>query len=128
MNTTPISTQKSIDMKNNGSLLLIALIFIFIFSSCKKEDELIKVQGSVLQNYSGSSLQDVNVVLQGKGVASGVYSSGYETIVSSVTSSSGSFSMQFEKKPYSEYRFILSKENYFTEYLVVPSSDRKSVV
>lgn len=94
----------------------------FLISSCKKDPDMVKVNGTVIENYVGGAISGASIVLQGKGVNTGIYSTGFSDLASTTSDASGSFSLEFEKKPYSEYRFIISKPNYFSEFVNVAST------
>lgn len=107
-------------MKILFSVLMIALLLL---GSCKKDPDMIEVRGTIVENYVGGNIGSASVVIQGKGVNTGIYSTGFTDLATTTSNADGSFFLEFEKKPYSEYRIIVSKSNYFPELVNVSSSE-----
>lgn len=94
-------------------LLFITLLFVCI--ACNKDKKnIIKLEGKVNDPNTNEYVEGASVVLSGSKLSSGgIFSSGYEDIVSMTTDASGTFSCEFKEDKYSGYRIIISKDHYF---------------
>ena len=104
---------------------LLLLVFPLIMTSCKKDEEVIKLtfRGVVVDPVANSSISDVNVVLRGQAIEGGVWSSAYTTLGSTTTDGSGSFSFTYDKANYVEYRLEVNKANHFNNEFTINGDD-----
>jgi hypothetical protein len=82
--------------------------------SCKKDNNLI-IKGKVYDPNLKKYLSEVNIILKGNGVVSGVYTQGFQQIASVVTDIDGCFSVEIEKDRSDKFILIFSKDSYFSK-------------
>jgi hypothetical protein len=104
------------------SLLLVSILFICF--SCKKNKNIIQVEGTVFDPNTNEYVANVNVVLSASKLSSGgIFSSGYEDIATMTTDASGTFSCEFKEEKFSGYQIRISKEHYFELVKELTTSD-----
>lgn len=92
-------------------------------AACKKDNNTIRVEGTVSDATSGTALEGVKVVFSGSKITDGVFNAGYQEIGTSTTDAAGLFTFDAAEERTSGYRFNLSKEGYFTISKEIPASD-----
>lgn len=95
-------------------LLLFSLLIILIFS-CKRKEEHIAVIGQVYDNEQNKPIQNVKVILFGKKIESGTWSTTYSTLASTVSDLQGNYSIDIENIKVSDFKIELNKENYYSQ-------------
>ncbi len=94
-------------------ILFSLLLFIGIFTSCKKDKQKITINGTVYDPNTKTYVSNAHVTLSASMVSSGFYNSNYTEVASTTTDGSGAFSFNFDKLKSAGYRIYISKENYF---------------
>ena len=103
-------------------LILYALIFITIFS-CKRKEEHIFVIGQTYDNEQNVPIQNVKVVLYGRKIESGSWSSTYTKLGSDVSDAQGSYSIDIENIKASDFKIELTKDNYYSHAVEYKTDD-----
>lgn len=92
------------------------LIVLVLFTSCKKTDY-IKINGYVFDKSDQSDIDKANVTLFAKGIASGVYSSGFRQIAKTTSNPDGYYEMNIPKEKSDSYKLIAHKDDYFSKQI-----------
>lgn len=97
------------------SIVLVIISIIFVVISCKKDDKnIIKVEGKIYDPNTKEYVEGAKVVLAASKLSSGgIFSSGYENIVTMTTDASGTFACEFKEDKYAGYRITITKDHYF---------------
>lgn len=89
-------------------------LFVFIFSACRKNNELsITIEGTVLNSGDQSYAAGVTVKVKFQEIGSGTVSTAYQTIASTTTDANGFYRVTFDKPAAAEYKFELSSPRHF---------------
>jgi hypothetical protein len=103
--------------------ILIVSLFV-ICSSCKKDKNIIRIEGKVFDPNTNEYISGANVVLAASKLSSGgIFSSGYEDIATMTTDASGTFSCEFKEEKFSGYQITISKDHYFGLIKELTTSD-----
>lgn len=108
------------------NIVLLVVISIFIatgIASCKKNKNVITINGHVYDPYSGSFISGANVTISSSKLSSGFYNSNYTDIATVATDANGAFSFEFEQEKSSGYRFYIYKDKYFDRTIDVADAD-----
>lgn len=81
--------------------------------SCKRKEEHIIVIGQTYDNEQNIPLQNVKVVLYGKKIESGSWSTTYTKLGSDVTDAQGNYAIDIENIKASDFKIELDKDNYY---------------
>lgn len=101
-----------------------------IFLSCKRKEENILILGQIYDYERNVPLQNVQVVLSGKKIESGSWSSNFSKLGSDITDAQGNYSIEIENTKASDFKIELTKDNYYflsTEYKTDDISKGKNV-
>lgn len=96
-------------------------ILSIVISSCKKEDETIVINGTVIDPQSGNPISGAKVYLDGKILSSGIYNDSYSEIASTTSDASGHYEISTKWQVVSSYRIRAFKNNYFDNQTIVPA-------
>lgn len=111
-------------MKYAGGFLFF-LSVIMMMTTCKKDNNTIRVEGTITDATTAVALEGVKVVFSSSKIADGIYNSGYQEIGTTTTDANGIFGFETPEERTSGYRFNLSKEGYFTIAKEIPADDIK---
>jgi hypothetical protein len=98
--------------KRTLTLLLLFIVSLYTFVSCKKESKNIKVLGFIT-DVAGNKIEGVNVTLQGTLLQGGAYSTGFSDIATVKTDANGFYKIDTKWQTVDKYKITLFKYNYF---------------
>jgi hypothetical protein len=108
--------------KIKGIVLLTSLLLLC--ASCKKDKNIIRIEGKIFDPNTNEYVSGANVVLAASKLSSGgIFSSGYEDIVTMTTDASGIFTCEFKEEKFSGYQITISKDHYFGLIKELTTSD-----
>lgn len=112
--------------KCNANIIFLVVIAVFIaigITSCKKNKNVITINGYVYDPYAGLYISGASITISSSKVSSGFYNSNYTDIASATTDASGAFSFEFNQEKSAGYRFYMYKDKYFDRTIDVPDAD-----
>ncbi|MGM0611953.1 MAG: carboxypeptidase-like regulatory domain-containing protein [Bacteroidota bacterium] len=95
-------------------LLIFCCLLLLGSNSCEKDEQNITVEGKVKNTNTGNGVPGATVILDHKPVSSSVYNAGYQKLVSTTSSSGGTYQLKYEKERSSDYRITVRKESHIT--------------
>lgn len=99
------------------------LILTTILLSCKKKSIQYEFNGVVTQSSNNNGVSGVSVAIKQKLFSNSVSSNYFSNAGSATTGSDGSYSIVFDREKVTEFKFIIQKDNFFNEELIVSSSE-----
>jgi len=107
-------------MRNNNLKIktfftfLIAIVLISsLMTACKKKNETIVIEGKLYDSQLNTFVQGAKVNIFSKFIDSGTYNPNFRLTANTVSDDQGRYSIELEKRTYSELYIDIEKENYF---------------
>ncbi|HNW98118.1 MAG TPA: hypothetical protein PKK00_06880 [Bacteroidales bacterium] len=104
-------------------LLITAASISTLTVSCKKNKNVITINGHIFNPYSNQYVENATIIISSSKITSGFYNSNYTDIATTTSDASGAFSFEFDQEKSSGYRFYIYKENYFDRTIDIADAD-----
>ena len=106
-------------MKNLRKAFLI-VISLFMLSSCDKDPIQYKIEGTLIDQISKTSIANINIQLYQRVYQAGVLNNNYTYLTEVESDEKGNFSFEFERTRIYDIKFVVEHSKYYTKELVVP--------
>ena len=97
-----------------SSITRLAFVFTIAFFSCKKKDDVYRLEGKVTNARTGQAIGGADVEIERTSTSNTVVSGGFSTAASGTSSSSGTFTLEWPSERLVEARLTATANNYFT--------------
>lgn len=106
-----------------SSITRLAFVFTIAFFSCKKKDDVYRLEGKVINARTGQGVGGADVEIERTTTSNTVVSGGFSTAASDNSASDGSYSLEWPTERIVEAQVKASADNYFPRTLELRVDD-----
>lgn len=91
----------------------LTLMMAFLFSGCKKDQDRIMIEGSIMDAVQSAPVADATISLYGKVLEGGIYNPSSTVIASAVSDAQGKFAINIQQVKASDFELVVTRTSYF---------------